>query len=126
MGALRVVGGVLALAGAALILVEVIIVIMNVGFVADEIMLLLLPIIALIGGILGIANKRAGGVLAMIVGIVWVIGAILFYMLIPFSLYLIAAPGWLSVTLGFTIWSFVTIEVVLVLVGGILTIAGGE
>lgn len=129
MGALRAVGGILALIGAALVLFMQVLFILNFGFYGGFILLMILPILALVGGILAIAGKRAGGIIALIVGCLWLVFGILVFsgVYIPwlsdicflepiFSVFLIY--------LSITIWSiFILVETILVLLGGILATA---
>jgi hypothetical protein len=134
MGALKIVGGILAVAGAGLVLFMVISAIINYGFNTYLGILLILPIVALVGGILALAGKRAGGIIALIVGAIWLIMAILLSLdvLPPMPtelLYLLTQLPSLSffvVYVDFTIWVFLTVEIVLVFVGGILATAGGS
>ena len=100
------------------------------GFSLDLLLWMILPILAVVGGILLLVRKRAGGVIALIVGAIWLTIAILlnlglgmvwmdFLMIIPpFSFFL-----WY---LDFTIWDYLFVEIVLVFVGGILGVAGGS
>lgn len=136
MGALRVVGGALALIGAGLIFFMAIIFGIDHGFQLGVILALILPILAMIGGILAISEKKSGGILALVVGIIWLTMAILvnlgFLLTLPeeLLLFLIPLPGFsvFLVYLGFSIWGFfLTVEVILVFVGGILaTVAASD
>ena len=130
MGALKIVGGILSLAGAALVLFMWVIIVLNTGFDVSMLIYLILPVIALIGGILAIAGKRAGGVLALIVGAIWLVIALLinFGVFMPWMDYLILLPefSFFVMYLDFTIWDFLFVEIVLVFVGGILAVAGGS
>ena len=134
MGALKVVGGILALAGSGLMLALIIMSGLGGGFGLSHFLVMILPILALIGGILALAGKRAGGVLALIVGIIWVLFAVFANLGIlvgdlPLELIYILLPqvglSFFLVYVGFTIWGFLTVEVLLVFVGGILATAGG-
>jgi hypothetical protein len=134
MGALKIVGGILAVVGAGLILFLEILYLIDWGFSTDLVMAMILPILALIGGILAIAGKRAGGILALIVGIIWLLMAILinidvlptlpdeiFFLLVQYPMFSVFA-----MYADFTIWFYLTVEIILVFVGGILATAGGS
>ena len=134
MGALKIVGGILAAAGAGLVLAVLIMAGIGGGFGLPHFLAMILPVLGLIGGILAIAGKRAGGILALIVGIIWLLFAVLSNLGIlvfsfPVELFYILVPqvglSFFAVYIGFTIWGFLTVEVLLVFVGGILAIAGG-
>ena len=133
MGALKIVGGILALAGAGLVLVVAVLNLIEVGFTTNILFLMILPILALIGGILAIAGKRAGGILALIVGIIWLTIAILINVgvISPFEEWLqfvIQSPflSFFFLYLGVIVWGSLTVETILVFVGGILATAGGS
>ena len=128
MSALKVIGGILALVGAVFVLITPVLAMIEYGFSMDSLIYLLWPLLALIGGILGLAGKKAGGWLALIVGLIWVIFGVLVMTPVgqAWMLYLITLMPYLTVLLGFTIWGPITIEAVLVLVGGILILAGGD
>ena len=130
MSGLKIAGGILSLIGGALVLLMQIIYIMTYAFSWGILIWMILPILAVVGGILLLVRKRAGGVIALIVGAIWLTIAILlnlglgmewmdFLMIIPpFSFFL-----WY---LDFTIWDYLFVEIVLVFVGGILGVAGGS
>jgi len=130
MSGLKIAGGILSLIGGALVLLMQIIYIMTYAFSWGILIWMILPILAVVGGILLLVRKRAGGVIALIVGAIWLTIAILlnlglgmvwmdFLMIIPpFSFFL----GYLD----FTIWDYLFVEIVLVFVGGILGVAGGS
>ena len=133
MGALKIVGGILAIAGAGLVLFMVIGAIIDFGVSTALIELMILPIVALVGGILALAGKRAGGIIALIVGAIWLLIAILLnvtVIILPVDLYYLLAQvpslSFFVVYFSFTIWIFLTVEIVLVFVGGILATAGGS
>ena len=133
MGALKIVGGILALAGAGLILVMQILFIFGFGFDITIVYSMILPILALIGGILALAGKRAGGILALVVGIIWLTMAILLNLSIisisdDLAAFIVQIPSYsfFLVYLGVYIWGLLCIETILVFVGGILATAGGS
>ena len=133
MGALKIVGGILAVAGAGLVLFMQILALMDVGFTMNLLYLMILPILALIGGILALAGKRAGGIIALVVGIIWLTIAILLNVdvISPFEEWLqfvIQSPfqSFFIMYVGIVIWGFLTVETILVFVGGILATAGGS
>ncbi|NVM53707.1 MAG: hypothetical protein HWN66_08385 [Candidatus Helarchaeota archaeon] len=136
MGAAKTVGGILALTGGTLVLIWCLIVagIMFAAptpFIIGWIINLLLAMLGLVGGILGLVGKKAGGALALIAGLVWILLMVLlsmgvfgdpitnwetWAMLAPYSLfgaYVYAIP-------------YITLEGLLCLIGGILILAGGE
>ncbi len=79
MGALKVVGGIFALAGGALVLIAWIM-LLSIGMEITSLLSLInLAAIALsiIGGIMGLAGSKAGGVLALIGALIWILGLIL-------------------------------------------------
>jgi hypothetical protein len=134
MGALKVVGGILATVGAGLLTVQLILIGMNYGFIPTLFLALILPILALIGGIIALAGKRAGGIIALIVGIIWLTFAILYNLGfstgLPIEILAILA-GALEASFFYwqfsiTVWVWLSIEVVLVFAGGILATAGGS
>ena len=133
MGALKIVGGILAVAGAGLVLFMQILALMDVGFTMNLLYLMVFPILALIGGILALAGKRAGGIIALVVGIIWLTIAILLNVdvISPFEEWLqfvIQSPfqSFFIMYVGIVIWGFLTVETILVFVGGILATAGGS
>ncbi len=140
MGGAAKAGGILALIGGALVLLEAILGMLGIPifgsiFEATQygllqasttylIIALALGALALIGGILALAEKKAGGVIALIVAIIWIIPGLLllFSPLILFQVPFLAflqPPSFFFAMLGIGIWIF-TIEGILVLVGGIL------
>jgi len=133
MGALKIVGGILAVAGAGLVLFMQILALMDVGFTMNLLYLMVFPILALIGGILALAGKRAGGIIALVVGIIWLTIAILINLDIisPFEdwlAFVIQSPfqSFFVVYVGLIVWGWLTVETILVFVGGILATAGGS
>ena len=88
---------------------------------------LIVALIAVVGGILGLAGKRAGGALALIAGVVWLIGGFLWgtvIILTPLS----AIFGWTSqiaIPVG-SDYIIITVEAILSVVGGIMILPGGK
>ncbi|MDD1777746.1 MAG: hypothetical protein LUQ65_06205 [Candidatus Helarchaeota archaeon] len=94
MGALKIVGGIFALVAGVLVLLVPLAILLDLpifdptmmaalygGIHAIEPMAtyvnLILAILAIVGGILGLAGKKAGGVLALIAAIIWILGMII-------------------------------------------------
>jgi hypothetical protein len=131
MSGLKIAGGILSLAGGALVLLMQILWMMDWGFTLDLLLWMIMPILAVLGGILLLAGKRAGGIIALIVGAIWTTMAILINILLgPLAwmdyLYVFPMFSFFAEFVGFTIWGYIFVEVVLVLVGGILGVAGGK
>ena len=133
MGTIRLVGGILAAVGAGLVILQYIYLMLLVGFDIGFILRMIVPAIALVGGLLAIAGKRAGGIIALIVGLMW------FTLALILNLELISSFEWWVVYftqfqnssifgfhLDFMVWGYLTVETTLVLVGGILATAGGS
>ena len=130
MSGLKIAGGILSLVGAALVLFMQVLYILTISFDPLIFVYMILPIIALVGGILLLAGKRAGGILALVVGAIWLTMAI-FYILVysnAWMEYIMLLPqfSFFFTYLHFTIWLYVFVEIVLVFVGGILGVAGGS
>lgn len=148
MSALKVVGGILALAAGALVLLLDLVLLgfplyslfpstggfgMQATLVSMEPAILyvqlIVSIVAMGGGILGLIGKRAGGILALISGIVWLLGGFLFYyvlILTPLSALFAWTnlPGPLSIGGSYAL--LITFEAVLAVVGGILMLPKGK
>ncbi|MFX1295770.1 MAG: hypothetical protein ACFFD2_13075 [Promethearchaeota archaeon] len=133
MGTVKVVGGILALAGGAMVLILCLL-IANLYLAGSMEMLLnwivnfIIAILAIIGSLMGIAGKKVGGILAFIAGLWWTIFGILIsaniismfssigMILLPASLigyYLVPLP-------------YITIEGILCILGGLLLLAGSS
>jgi hypothetical protein len=125
MGALKIVGGIFALAGGALVLIAWITLIQLGMDITSPLSLVNLAAIALsiIGGILGLAGNKAGGVLALIGAMIWILGIILIY-IDPLTFLWMIPLTYLGVWIPFDI--IITYESVLVLLGGIFILAGGS
>ncbi len=139
MGANRVVGGILALAGAALMLIPILpdislyFALFSVDVMSGLLFLIsfILIILALVGGIVALAGKKAGGILALIAGLVFVILGILvavspMLLLGPVGLMWIFSWGTTTIYLGLplVLYIYMSLETILVLVGGIIAIPG--
>jgi hypothetical protein len=142
MGAAGKVGGVLALIGGALVLIESLLILMGTALFGTlieatwllgasmmiiwPILSLLLGVVALVGGILALSGKKVGGVLALIIAILWIIYPLLFQLgvFVP-DLVVLTPMGLLTGLLDFGLWIF-TIEGIIVLVGGILGLAASN
>lgn len=137
MSGLKVAGGIVALIGSVLVLLSVILGYLGVislfqsVFAAvpiNGIINLILALVALVGAILGMKGKRSGGALALAIGIVFILMGILMLMFevtnpilaltfMPASLFV----GLIGIGLGPA-----TFEAIMILVGGILILAGGK
>jgi hypothetical protein len=134
MGAIKKVGGLLALVGGAMVLIWAII-FADVFFgAATEIILIkwivtvALAALALVGGLLGMGTKKLGSFLALIVGLIWT----LFWILIlAGAVSPTSAIGYLfDISYNFSIVgyyiigeSIIAVEALLIFVGGILMLA---
>lgn len=146
MGALKVVGGILALAGAALALLVALDLLIGLGIfnymtfggsfhmatalLSNNINIyigLALALLAIVGAILGMAGKRFGGIFALIAGALWLLGGLMWLqmpMLAPMSAMLIWT-GQINF-MAFPMIYVISIEAILCLIGGILVLAGGS
>jgi len=147
MSALKALGGILALVGGALVLLLDLLWLFSIDVTAifpvtaglfamalavgmEPAILyiqLIVGLIAVIGGILGLAGKRAGGALALIAGVIWLIGGFLWgnvVILTPLSSFL----GWTNLIVISTGSSaiVITVEAILSVVGGIMILPGGK
>jgi hypothetical protein len=128
MGALRNVGGILSLISGILVLLIPLAILFNLPLlnaIGLEIAFgpipvyinLLIACLAIVGGILGLMKaKKAGGVLALVAAVMWVLGGALHHylnlnVLIPYSLILLVWAG--------VYWWIFTVEAILVLLGSI-------
>jgi hypothetical protein len=145
MGAARVVGGILALAAGVLSLLVALDLMIGIGLfgltfgymiqgMAASIypmvlyVQLILAILAILGGILALAGKKAGGIIALIVAIVWLAGGFIWTLstatvfLLPFS----AILAWTDQIIFMTSGTIISIEAIICLVGGILGMSGSD
>ncbi|MHA1650996.1 MAG: hypothetical protein ACTSYB_12445 [Candidatus Helarchaeota archaeon] len=144
MSANKVIGGLLALIGGFMVLlpllihpivgIQTAISLLSVSFqyFLPWLVIFLISVLALVGGILAMAGKKAGGILALIMGLIIIIFLILPY-IIP-DLYLITFMAYASGTwelyvagsIGFSFVAtiYVSLESILILVGGIIAIPG--
>ncbi|MFX1293731.1 MAG: hypothetical protein ACFFD2_02560 [Promethearchaeota archaeon] len=133
MGAAKAVGGILALAGSAMVLIFCLLYMNSAFFLGGPFVIgwiinLLLSVLALVGSIVGLAGKKVGGALALIAGLWWllmdilltagIISGLSFFgiMVIPYSLfatYVVYIP-------------YITLESILCLIGGILILADSD
>jgi len=119
----RIFGGSLATFGGILVLVVCLINIALGGINLTQWLInLLIALVGTVGGILGLANKRSGGGLALIAGLVAIICQIIFYInfvdFAVFSQYLLLEE-WLSFVIP-----YFTLEGILITLGGICILAG--
>ena len=142
MGKVGIIGGVLALVGGALVLIESLLILLGMSLLGSAlesywalgaelyllwpILSLILGAVALVGGVLALAGKKFGGVLAIIIAILWIIYPLLYELNIFVPDLLVLNPmGLLTVVLDHGIWVF-TYEGLFVLVGGILGLWAGS
>ena len=124
----RVVGGVLALIGGLLVLVTCLLSLGVLGLGAPYstawIINLVVAAIALLGGILGLAKLRAGGVLLLIIGM----ASILFASIAGTAAYM-SYNWWAFDQYSLMAWlagghvKFISLEAALMVVGGIIIVA---
>jgi hypothetical protein len=137
MGAVKTIGGVLSLLGGAFVLIAALLAILSVNygtmtlfiywFSAYPLMIFLsiaLGALAIIGGILSMKGKTVGGILALIVGVLWLLGGILSPTSDIFLMFL--QPSLIYALISIAIWFPLFIEPILVLVGGILGLVGSS
>jgi len=145
MGAAKAIGGILGLVSGVLVLLVALDLMIGLGIFgltattmtyAALILLygttviyinLVIAIIALLGGILGLAGKKAGGGLALAAGIIWLIGGFLIAS-VPYLLPFSAIMAWTDqiIIISMPNVYFISIEAILCLVGGIMILAGGS
>ena len=129
MSVLKKIGGILALIAGVLMSFYLIWGLILYGFPADvtgiinTIINLALIILILLGAVLGIADKRAGGILLIIIAIVMILFSIL-YTLNPLTFGMLAPYTIISLLTTLAI-PYVTLEAILILVDAILILAGG-
>ena len=132
MSAAKIVGGILALAGGAFILIQLLVWLDYLWGDSAEVSCFLLnagiTTLAIVGGILGITGRRSGGVLALIGGAV----AIFFGILTVYVTWDLATwpISFFTSSLGLFpepehLFAGITIESLLILAGGITIIASG-
>ena len=139
MSALKVLGGLIALIAGILVLLPVLgllgvsIISFNYIWQYNLVVILIgntfvyinlvLAILAILGGIIGIAGKKVGAILVLIAAIVWIIGGLTLSgleSLVPISFYT-AMTG--NSLIGSGDW-FLTLEAILALLSGLLILAG--
>jgi len=140
MGAAKVIGGLLALVAGILSLLVALDLLIGIGIFGASISIyigaiilagefyiylgLIFAIIAIIGGIVGMAGKKAGGGIALIIAVIWLIGGFLASsvpLLFPMSAMLLWTG---QIAIGGV--GIISIEAIICLVGGILVLAGGS
>ncbi len=84
---------------------------------------LIFSIVVIIGGFLGLIGKRAGGAILLIIGLLWIIGAILPEMGVSSLLFLYPMSFFVAMSNAF-LW-VLTIESILIVIAGIMILAGG-
>ena len=131
MSVLKKIGGILALIAGMLIAIYFIWYLLINGFPTDlngiinVILNIALIVLTFLGAVLGIADKRAGGVLLLVIAAIMIAFTLLanyvvaLEMLRPYTI--------LYFLVGFDLYAyiFITLEAILILVDGILVIAGG-
>jgi hypothetical protein len=133
MSAVKIVGGMLALVGGAFILLQILafwpLFFMGLEETICLIVNLTLTGLAVVGGILGLAGKTAGGILAIIAGALAIIfGIITVYVtgnetVWPLSFFT-STLGWFMPPEH--LFAGISIEALLILGGGITIMAGGS
>ena len=133
MSAGRVVGGIIALVAGIFVLIPAIL--LYTGgqidsyiameywdFVINWILYLVVAVIAIIGGILGLASKGGGapaliaGLIALIMGLLWILNVLPLY--VPISLFQsIIIPGIIFTLFG------ISIEAIMMILGGVIMLA---
>ncbi len=128
MSAARVIGGLIALFGGFLVLLACLMttdaIALGGVFLTQWLINFLIAILGTIGGILGLANKRSGGGLALIAGLFAIICEILFYVN-PLNFMVLSQYMLLETWLGFVI-QYVTLEGIFMSLGGIIILAGSS
>jgi hypothetical protein len=133
MSAGKITGGILALVGGAFILFQALLFIDNIAGFPDEVIGWFVNIaicsLAIVGGILGLTGKRAGGMLALIGGAFAIIcGLITVYITWNMTLW---PYSFFTSTLNlfdepYHLFAGISIEALLTLAGGIVIIASGS
>jgi len=132
------IGGVLALIGGTFVLIESLMIYLGTPLFGSEmevwwtnatviyplwpIISLLFGTVALVGGIVALAGKKLGGFLVLLIVVLWIIYPLL-YELGTFApdLIVLTPMGLLDARVNYKIWIF-TLDVIIVLVGGILSL----
>jgi hypothetical protein len=138
LGAGRVVGGIIALIGGALILIHCIIATnlltdFGTNYAIAWIINLLVALLAIIGGILGLASK-SGGIPALIAGLIALLLPILAYVIGDLNIAQMFSQlsgiyyytGFFLFTLPSPMSMIVSIESLIILVGGIIMLASSS
>ena len=134
MGAAKIIGSILALAGGAFVLIMLFVYINYLtegepDYMSCWFLNAVIVCLAIIGGILGLVGKRAGGILALIAGII----AIVFGLITVFVTWDISTwplsfftsyLGWFHEPIH--MFAGITLESLLILAGGIVITASGS
>ena len=131
---LKQIGGIILLACAGLMITTVIVALIQQyygpSYVLHMVISILYGIVILLGGILALKGKTIGGVLALILGVLWLSTAILMnvgvYPTADWVLFIMHMP-WSSLFYHFvdiTVWGYLFIETLVILVGAILVVIG--
>ncbi|NVM29601.1 MAG: hypothetical protein HWN65_12235 [Candidatus Helarchaeota archaeon] len=129
MGTLRIIGGIIALVAASLILTATVLWTIvalqgaSVYNITAIVMNYVLAVLVIIGCILGFKGKNSGGILVLIIGVVSIIFGILYVgILDPWT----SMFQQMAITPLVLVIPYVTLEQILVVLGGILILAGGS
>ena len=127
---LKQIGGIILVATVGLMTINAILAIIDGNFSTFFMVQLIYLIVVLLGGILAFMGKTIGGLLALIVGALWLSTAILLNVEVyppdDWVIYIMHTP-WLSFflyILDIRVWGFLYVETLLVLVAGVLGIVG--
>ena len=136
MGTVGKVGGILALVGGTLVLIESLAIFLGMPLFGGEmevfwtngailyplwpILSPLLGAVAIVGGVLALAGRKLGGLLVLITVILWITYPLLYELAIFIPELIVLTPmGLLDAWLNYQIWIF-SFDVIIVMVGGIL------
>jgi hypothetical protein len=125
MGTGKIIGGILAIIGSALVLLNIISLLLQGAPITDPLFLqnLIISAVILVAAILGLTGKKVGAWITLIVGLLWLVGMLLaiftsFYYLAPISLFVYLIPVFI-IYLGI-------IELSLIIIGGIILLVSVE
>ena len=129
---LKQIGGIILVATVGLMTINAVLAIIDGNFSTFFVVQLIYLIVILLGGILAFVGKTIGGVLALIVGALWLSTAIFLNVEVyppdDWVIYIMHTP-WLSFfmyILDIRVWGFLYVETLFVLVGAILALVGSS
>ena len=124
------IGGILAVASGALILVGVMVLMIGYHVPLTELFMiadLLLSIAILVGGILGLIGKKWGGILPLVGGAFWLVSLFLLLFTTFWNDIFIVSVFWLIAPTTFNLFIyFGIIEISLAILGGILILVSSK